>query len=133
MASGTLSAVHNGEKIVISGLAIQILFFGFFVITCALFHRRINKFPTEHSLELDGSWRKHLHILYAANILILIRSVFRLIEYAMGNDGYLLRHEVFLYVFDGVLMLTTMILFAVFHPSGLISRRGKGIELNRNV
>ncbi|KAF3402544.1 hypothetical protein DPV78_004250 [Talaromyces pinophilus] len=133
MSSGSLSAVHNGEKIVIAGLAIQILFFGFFVITCALFHRRVNKFPTEPSLELGNSWRKHLHILYAANMLILIRSVFRLIEYAMGNNGYLLRHEVFLYVFDGVLMLTAMILFNAFHPSGLISRRGKGIEMTGNV
>jgi hypothetical protein len=133
MSSGSLSAVHNGEKIVIAGLAIQILFFGFFVITCALFHRRVNKSPTEPSLELGSSWRKHLHILYAANMLILIRSVFRLIEYAMGNNGYLLRHEVFLYVFDGVLMLTAMILFNAFHPSGLISRRGKGIEMNGNV
>lgn len=133
MASGSLSAVHNGENIVITGLAIQILFFGFFVITCALFHRGVNKLPTKHSLELGSSWRRHLHVLYAANMLIMIRSVFRLIEYAMGNNGYLLRHEVFLYVFDGTLMLMTMIIFNIFHPSGLISRGGKGIELNGNV
>ncbi|CRG86144.1 Protein RTM1 [Talaromyces islandicus] len=133
MAGGSLSAVHNGEKIVIVGLAIQILFFGFFVITCVLFHRRVNKFPTEESLELRSSWRKHLHVLYTANTLILVRSVFRLVEYAMGNNGYILRHEVFLYVFDGALMLTTMILFNVIHPSRLMLCRKEGIQLNHNV
>jgi hypothetical protein len=47
MASGGLSAVHNGEKIVIAGLVIQIVCFGFFIATCALFHKCIKKSPTE--------------------------------------------------------------------------------------
>lgn len=34
----------------------------------------------------------------------------------MGNDGYLLKHEVFLYVFDATLMLVTMIVVGVWHP-----------------
>ncbi|GFF97760.1 protein RTM1 [Aspergillus udagawae] len=128
MASGTLAAVHNGEKIVIAGLVIQILFFGLFIFTCAIFHQRLIKRPTEQSIELESSWRKHLWILYAANLLIMIRSVFRLIEYAMGNNGYLLRHEAFLYVFDGVLMLAAMILFNVVHPSSLIPSRRKSVK-----
>ncbi|KAL4982061.1 putative RTA1 domain protein [Aspergillus falconensis] len=130
MASGSLSAVHNGEKIVIAGLVIQILFFGFFIITCALFHKRVKEEPTEPSLELASVWHKHLHILYAANLLIMVRSVFRLIEYAMGNNGYLLRHEVFLYVFDGLLMLVVMILFNVIHPSSLIPKKAKRMEMD---
>jgi hypothetical protein len=133
MAGGSLSAVHNGEKIVIAGLVIQILCFGFFVVTCVGFHRRVNKFPTERSLVFGSPWRKHLRILYAANLLILIRSVFRLIEYAMGNNGYLLRHEAFLYVFDGTLMLAVMVLFNVIHPSGLFTKKGESFELTGNV
>jgi hypothetical protein len=46
----------------------------------------------------------------------------------MGNNGYLLRHEVFLYVFDGVLMLAAMILLNVVHPSSLIPSRGKTLK-----
>ncbi|KAL3428546.1 RTA1 like protein-domain-containing protein [Aspergillus tetrazonus] len=131
MASGTLSAVHNGEKVVITGLVIQILFFGFFIITCAIFNRRVNWDPTERAVEFASLWRKRIRILYAANILIMIRSVFRLIEYAMGNNGYLLRREAFLYVFDGVLMLAVMVLFNVVHPSGAIPR--KSMELSPSV
>ncbi|KAL4981905.1 RTA1 like protein-domain-containing protein [Aspergillus falconensis] len=132
MASGSLSLVHNGEKIVTAGLVIQILF-EFFIITCAIFHMCVDKFPTERSLESGSSWRKHLAILYTANILIMIRPVFRLIEYAMGNNGYLLRREAFLHVFDGLLILVVMILFNTVHPSGMIQSRRKGVELSHNV
>jgi uncharacterized membrane protein YidH (DUF202 family) len=130
MASGGLLAIHNGKKIVIAGLIIQIIFFGFFITTCVLFHKHIKKSPTEQSLELNSTWRKHLYILYAANLLIMIRSVFQLIKYAMGNNGYLLQHEVFLYVFDGLLMLLVMITLNIIHPSGLISHKTKRTEMN---
>ncbi|KAL4738374.1 putative RTA1 domain protein [Aspergillus similis] len=133
MASGTLAAVHNGERIVIAGLVIQILFFGLFIITCAVFHQRLTKRPTEQSIELRISWRRHFWILYAVNVLIMVRSAFRLIEYAMGNNGYLLRHEAFLYVFDGVLMLAAMILFNIIHPSSLIPSRKESVQLNSTV
>ncbi|RAL09276.1 RTA1 domain-containing protein [Aspergillus homomorphus CBS 101889] len=104
-AGGALAAVHNGEKIVIAGLVVQILFF-------------------ERSQSLDG-WQHHLRVLYAANGLIMMRSVLRLIEYAMGKNGYLLRHEAFLYVFDALLMLVVMVLFNIVHPSSLLSGDGE--------
>lgn len=47
----------------------------------------------------------------------MIRSVFRVIEYVQGNAGYLLSHEVFLYIFDALLMLAVMLLFNWNHPS----------------
>jgi len=43
--------------------------------------------------------------------------VFRLIEFAQGNDGYLLSMEIWLYLFDAVLMWVVMVWFAVVHPS----------------
>ncbi|KAJ6098475.1 protein RTM1 [Penicillium canescens] len=117
MTGGSLSGMHTGEKVVIVGLIIQILFFGLFIITAAIFNYRIGKSPTGRSMTGNVPWRKHLHALYAANALIMIRSVFRVIEYAMGNNGYILRHEAFLYIFDGLLMLMVMVIFNVVHPN----------------
>jgi len=45
----------------------------------------------------------------------------------MGNDGYLLKHEVFLYVFDAVLMVITMLVVGVWHP-GTIGPLVKGLK-----
>ncbi|THX66353.1 RTA1-domain-containing protein [Aureobasidium pullulans] len=117
MASGTIQALKNGEHITIGGLVVQILFFGFFIIVSITFNIRMNRVPTSRSMLAQNPWRRHLHTLYGGSALILIRSVFRLAEYAQGNDGYLISHEWFLYVFDACFMLATMVLFAWYHPS----------------
>jgi hypothetical protein len=56
-------------------------------------------------------------VLYGGCILIYIRSVFRLVEYAQGNAGWLIRQEWTFYVFDAMVMIVTMVLFNAFHPS----------------
>ena len=117
MISGkTASSISTGQNIIIGGLVLQILFFGFFVVVAIIFQSRMGKTPTSSSTMIGLSWQKHLHTLYAASALVLIRSVFRVIEYKQGNDGYLLGHEPFLYIFDATLMLGVMILFNVVHP-----------------
>jgi hypothetical protein len=127
MASGTLSALTMGEHITIAGLVIQILFFGFFVVVSITFNIRMSKIPTSRSMISYNPWKKHLYTLYGGSALILIRSIFRLAEYSQGNDGYLISHEWFLYIFDACLMLATMVLFAWFHPSeiwALLNKNG---------
>lgn len=117
MAGKTLSSLHNGEHIIIAGLVVQVLFFGFFMVTSVVFNLRMNKRPTARVLSGSVPWQRHLGVLYGGSALVLIRSIFRLIEYAQGNDGYLISHEWFLYVFDGCLMFGTMVMFAFIHPS----------------
>lgn len=117
MASGTHSALQTGENIIIGGLVIQIIFFSLFAVTGIIFHVRMLRVPTATALAQDGTWQKHLNTLYIGSALIWVRCMFRLIEYAQGNDGYLISHEVYLYIFDAVLMFATMVLFAVVHPS----------------
>jgi hypothetical protein len=126
MAGGTQKSLETGESIVIGGLVVQIVGFSLFVSVALLFHRRILKAPTQESRPESGiAWQKHLYALYGASTLILIRSIFRVIEYAMGNNGYLLKKEVFLYVFDSVLMLGVMVLLNVIHPGEIITKRLK--------
>ncbi|CRL23251.1 RTA1 like protein [Penicillium camemberti] len=130
MASGTLSAMTTGEHITIGGLAVQLVFFSVFITAATIFHYRIRKNPTErcfNPLHSSGvlhmpTWEIVMTGLYVASILILIRSIFRLIEYAQGNSGYLISHEAFLYVFDSTLMLFTMVAMSVFHPSKILSQ-----------
>ncbi|RAK81097.1 RTA1 domain-containing protein [Aspergillus fijiensis CBS 313.89] len=140
MASGTVSSYNLGEHITVGGLCVQLAFFTFFMGTCALFHRRIRQSPTTEAVvvtaRLHGrstrSWEGILLGLYIASILILARSIFRLIEYAQGNDGFLISHEVFMYVFDSTLMVLTMVVINVFYPSIVLGRlqRERGEELD---
>lgn len=135
MASGTIDALHTGEKIIIAGLVVQLLFFGFFIITGVTFHVRIVRQPTPKLFAQSFPWERQLYALYVSSLLILVRCIFRLIEYAQGNSGYLISHEAFLYVFDAVLMLATMIWLAFIHPSEITSllANGRGKAVRRVI
>ncbi|RDL40809.1 uncharacterized protein BP5553_00788 [Venustampulla echinocandica] len=112
---------NMGKILVVAGLAIQILFFGVFTITSGIFHWRINRSPTSESASTP--WAKYIYALYAASMLILIRSLFRVIEFLGGNEGTLMSNEVYLYVFDAVLMLGVMVIFNLVHPGNIIGRK----------
>lgn len=69
-----------------------------------------------------------MHVLYFASLLILVRSVVRVVEYIQGNTGYILSHEVFLYIFDATLMFIAIAVFNFVHPSQLIPGRKRAHE-----
>lgn len=112
-----------GEHVITVGLGIQVFFFGLFIIVAGIFHKRIAQYPTARSQAVHVPWQRYLTILYVASVFIMIRSVFRIAEYAMGSDGVLLGHEYYLYIFDATLMFFTMLLFNIMHPSNIISRK----------
>lgn len=126
MAGGTLDALHNGERIVIIGLIVQIVFFSLFAVTAAVFHMRLVGSMSAKAAVSGIPWQRYLYTLYIASGLILVRSVFRLIEYAQGNSGYLISHEVYMYIFDSVLMFLAMVLFTWEHPSQLNAKLNGG-------
>jgi len=54
--------------------------------------------------------------LYVVSILIFIRSIVRVVEYVQGFSGYIMHHEAFLYVFDGVVMWAAVVCMNWIHP-----------------
>ncbi|KAL2831641.1 RTA1 like protein-domain-containing protein [Aspergillus pseudoustus] len=131
-----------GENLTIIALIIQVLFFTFFLLTSILFHMRITKSPTALSREAGGThhWRRSnilaknwvtlLLALYVVSALILIRSVFRLVEFIDGYGGFLMTHEAFIYIFDTLPMCVVMVVMNLWHPCYVI-RDGKGAYLAR--
>ncbi|KAL4918376.1 RTA1 like protein-domain-containing protein [Aspergillus aurantiobrunneus] len=109
----------TAKGIVIGGLMVQIVAFGFFIITSIAFEARMRRAPTSP----EGCWQGHLYPLYAVSSLIMVRSVFRVIEYAMGQKGYLLSHEWTMYVFDAVLMSGVMVVWGWWHPGSIRQER----------
>lgn len=118
-SAGTLEMYDMGEKIIIAGLFVQIAVFGFFVVTALLFHSRMLKNSPAGTSQGPVAWKRHLYVLYVTSALILIRSIFRVVEYLQGNDGYLISHEVFIYVMDALLMAIVMAIFAVWYIGDL--------------
>ncbi len=83
--------------------------------------------------DISLPWQRHLTALYTASTLIMLRSVFRIVEYVQGNDGYLLGHEWVLYVLDAVVMLVLMVALSVVHPRKVKAVLGGGGRLVRGV
>lgn len=50
----------------------------------------------------------------------MVRSVFRMLEYAQGNNGSLMQKEVYAYVLDALLMLVVAAIFTLYHPSQVL-------------
>ncbi|KAH8431801.1 RTA1 domain-containing protein [Aspergillus melleus] len=108
-----------GKNIVIAGLLIQVIMFGLFIVTAICFQTRMHKRPTAGAFNAELPWKSHLYTLYMISLLIMVRSIFRVAEFAMGYEGYLLSHEWTLYVFDALLMWIVMVLFGYRYPGEL--------------
>lgn len=133
MAAGSISAMNTGANIVVGGLVIQLLFFGFFVVVSAVFHWRFKKQPRytqvsstrSHGPETRMTWEAVLWALYIACLLILVRSVFRVVEFVEGNDGFIMRREYLLYIFDACLMSLTGIVLFIVYPGSFLPQGSK--------
>jgi hypothetical protein len=113
---------------ILGGVALQLLWFIFFLTVAGIFHRQIRLHPTTVAKNRpDIRWQRQLGSLYFVSTMIVVRSVFRLVEYAQGHDGYLQSKEVFFYVFDSVPMLIVMAWMNWRHPGEISSplRGGK--------
>lgn len=140
-----MSAVQNAElskwseRIVVIGLVIQLIMFGLFCVIAVVFHRRMKHASPSVLLDAhydtkETDWKADLWMLYALSFLIMVRSIFRLVEYCQGYTGYALSHEWTLYVFDAVLMFAVAGIFAWRFPGHLASTSSKGqssFQMNR--
>lgn len=133
MPLGTLQDYEVGSRIVIAGLAILVLYFALFIIVAGTFGYRLRRNPTSKSLQTHLNWRADLRALFVASALIFIRSVFRLVEYSQGNDGWLMRREWTLYIFDATLMWIVLIIFNFWHPSHVEALRKGGKYCYRGI
>lgn len=124
--------IDAGNNLIIAGLFVQLVVFGFFLVVTIVFHIRIHRRPTGRSAVNTTPWLRHIYVLYVAGILVMIRSIFRAVEYIQGHDGYLISHEVYFYTLDTILMFFLSVLYNVYHPSAVISGR-KGSKTPESI
>ncbi|KAF5012663.1 hypothetical protein FDECE_1294 [Fusarium decemcellulare] len=89
-------AVDLGQNVVLVGLGIQILFFADFLLVISIFHHRIWRQPTKTSQETTLPWNQYILVLYFTSVLTMIRSIFRIAEFAAGQTSVLQTSEAYL-------------------------------------
>lgn len=138
-SSNAISKLHTGKNIALAGVSTQIGAFGLFTIIAARFHftsrrftaeleRRYRAVPGDKFVTLEGSERKFKPrwrmLLYAINFscgMIIVRSIYREIDFSMGKQGYTQKHEWVEYVFDAIPMILLVIVYTITPPGAYVS------------
>lgn len=109
----------RGKTIILAGLALQIVAFGFFVVCAACFQNRMRSAPFQLRQGTELPWQRIVYGLYAISLFFVLRNITRIIEFQQGSDSPMLAHESYLYVLDGTVMLAIVSTFLILHPGRL--------------
>lgn len=121
-----------GVDVLIAGLAIQVATVIIFLIMCWKFSDRayFGRGMREDAPDLADRAFKAVCI---STTLIAIRSIYRLVEFAMGIDGYPFSNEWIFYVFEAVPMLFAITIFCLWFPPAYLPRHKFGDPLDAEI
>ncbi|KAF9324834.1 hypothetical protein BG006_000198 [Podila minutissima] len=119
-----------GDKLFLAAVSVQGLSYCLFtlLLTVALMRlvvdRRSNK---SHALEggMLGLGKQTTFIavgFYISSLFIILRSVYRVVEYTQGHQGYLISHEVYLFILDAAPLVLAIGIWSFIWPTILLDR-----------
>ncbi|WWD09504.1 hypothetical protein V865_007628 [Kwoniella europaea PYCC6329] len=118
-ASGLLSndnptVVTAARYAILVGLVLQFISFLFFCYLVVIFFYRVRKeAPQLYRLR---RWKRLYLALMFTCIAMLVRSIYRIAEYAQNHPGYLYTHEVYFFTLDCLPMWLVISTYVVFWP-----------------
>lgn len=120
-ASGDADLMAIGKKCILGGLIFQEVALVFFTYVAVKVQQKLTREPTDVSLGIGHvlRWRRYLAAMYVATLLLIVRNMIRLVEFAQGPKGTIASSEAFIYVFDAVPMVLVMAAPLVFYPARL--------------
>ena len=109
----TPSKINSAQTTVLVGLGLQVVFFCIFVLCGIIFHIRVTR--AENAMSVRPALRLNwmLASLYICSAFVVIRNIYRLIEYKTGKSGYIQTHEWPAYAFD-IALMACMMFFSAF-------------------
>jgi len=121
----TGNSAKVGTNVLIAGLSTQVATFVWFLAIVWRFSMKTRGKGVEVlAADAPVGWREVLHAIYASSALILVRCVYRVIEFALGIDGYPFNHEWVFYVFESLPMLPAISVFCIYHPARYLGKTG---------
>lgn len=129
--NGDESRQQLGQNILMAGLAINLASFCFFftlIINYEIATRRI----------VRGAKRQYAPVVYAAmfsQILLIGRSIYRVIEFQQGYFSPIATTEIYFYFFDTFLMILATAIYVPFFPPafGLLGKKRLALKLRGEI
>ncbi|OBS19600.1 hypothetical protein FPOA_11325 [Fusarium poae] len=122
-----------GVKILISGLSFQLVAFSLFICVFRRFHILAGRMAIDSA---PKGWQKVVLSVYISSILIMIRCIFRVVEFAGGRNSYAFNHEWLFWVFESLPMVGAIGIFCIYHPYRYLGEsdgRRKGVQAEDSV
>ncbi|KAF5608738.1 RTM1 [Fusarium subglutinans] len=110
-----------GVKVLIVGLAFQLAAFSLFLCVFRRFHVLALRMAVE---DAPRDWQKVVLAVYISSILIMVRCIFRVVEFAGGRDTYAFSHEWLFWVFESLPMAVAIGIFCFYHPGRYLRTNG---------
>ncbi|KAJ3043477.1 hypothetical protein HDV00_004864 [Rhizophlyctis rosea] len=107
---GNTANADIGLKLLLVGLIVQVISFTGFIVLAYVVDKRAK------AGGVKGKWRRLMVAVYFASFAILIRSIYRSIEFSQGFDSSLAHNEPSMYALDTLLMFLVLVAFIVVHP-----------------
>ncbi|KAJ6472538.1 RTA1 like protein-domain-containing protein [Mycena sanguinolenta] len=129
-----ITAVHGstvdnvGSKLALLAIGFEFFFVELFMLVLFIFRRRMLRSFPELWVHNDAprftlwgrkpiAWQLVFYILAGTSTVLLLRSVYRIIEFSLGQRGYLAQHEAFLYCLDALPLWLAMSVYCVVWPT----------------
>jgi len=118
------SAAKLGSWILLTGLITQAISYVMFIALLVHSHRRIAK---NAETMRQGNPIRVIWLLYFSSLFIVIRSLYRVIEQAQGNGGFLLTHEIYFYTLDALPLLFAIVVYIPFWPGKYVEPESSAV------
>ncbi|BGP16713.1 hypothetical protein JCM10213_009130 [Rhodosporidiobolus nylandii] len=113
-SSDNTNLYSTAKAVLIVGFCIQIIGLGIFSIFAGIYHTRAIRAGVP-----PGPWTRCLFTLYLGSVFVLIRGIFRCIEFGSGQGGgkgYLLEREGWYYGLETLPILLAAFLLSLSYP-----------------
>ncbi|KAK6330518.1 hypothetical protein TWF696_003407 [Orbilia brochopaga] len=106
-----------GQGLLRAALILQMLLF----IAFAYFSVRLQRNACR--LGIWGKWRMSLYTLYVCGFWVMVRCIYRLVEFFEGFQGELILHEAYFYALECIPMLLSTVYMNAMHVSRWLPRK----------
>ncbi|KAI0762726.1 RTA-like protein [Fomes fomentarius] len=115
----------KGERIFLTGLALQLVSFFLFVLVVVRFLYRVKTMEPktwvkDANKRWHSDWRFLSGVLLVSSAGVLVRCVYRVVELSQGFHGTLTTTEVYFYVLDSLPLFIAVAVYTPFWPARML-------------
>ena len=105
-----VSNLNSGRVLLLLGLVALVVLIISYLITAIYVSR-----SPQYAIKSSPSMQKLFPVLYVCTSLLLIRNIFRLVEFGQGFNGAIAAQEKYFYGFDALMIILILVINTVFH------------------